>query len=75
MTAKPLIIPPQFWGTLTMAEAAELFSTGELNAELCARVWHMTDRQGPPPQGGVKVWVKKAELERMLKKWKRQGKP
>jgi hypothetical protein len=69
MTDREIVIPPKFWATLTPLEFSNVFIDDGLNAELCVRLWHMMDRQDAPPRH-LKVWIKKAELERMLKKIK-----
>ena len=45
-----ITIPPAFLRTLTSDEFHALCeNNGYLNAEQCARLWRMTDRQGDPP--------------------------
>jgi hypothetical protein len=69
MTDREIVIPVKFWASLTPMEFSYVFIENGLNAELCTRLWRMMDWQGSPPRH-LKVWIKKAELERMLKKIK-----
>lgn len=47
---KPQAIPPKFWWTIGEAEFVEIATTGYLNAEQCARLWRMEDRNDKPPK-------------------------
>ena len=42
-------IAARFWQTLSNEEMHDILKRGWLNAEQCASLWHMTDRQGTPP--------------------------
>jgi hypothetical protein len=60
-------IPSRFWQSVTKEEFEQILENdGCLNAELTARLWHMEDRQGDPPQS-VKILIHRPTLERLLK--------
>ena len=60
-------IPSRFWKSVTSKEFTQIFENGgRLNAELCARLWRMEDRQGDPPQS-LEVLVHRPTLERLIK--------
>jgi hypothetical protein len=47
----PISIPVEFIRTLSRADRDVLFGNGGyLDAEQCARLWRMTDRQDVPPK-------------------------
>jgi hypothetical protein len=55
-------IPKEFWATVSSGEWTALFGNGGfLNAEQCARLWRMTDRQTTPPRC-LKVLINAADL-------------
>jgi len=65
-------IPRQFWATLTEEEQDEFFaSNGWLNAEQCARVWRMTDRQDTPPER-MQLFFSRAEVMKAFPKKRRR---
>lgn len=43
-------IPAEFWDKIPFADAQRIIRTGKLNAEECALVWRMVDRNDEPPQ-------------------------
>lgn len=43
-------IPAEFWGKIPFEDARRIIRTGKLNAEECALVWRMVDRNDPPPK-------------------------
>ena len=62
------LIPSRFWKSVTSEEFHQICENdGILNAELCARLWRLEDRQGDPPQA-LEVLVHKPTLMRLLKK-------
>jgi hypothetical protein len=66
MSDEPVRIPREFWGpSLTKDEFNEIVETSCLNAEQCARVWRMLDRQDPPPDG-MKILIKQEDLMRVF---------
>lgn len=42
-------IPAKFWRTLPPGRFGEICESNLLNAEECALIWRMTDRQDRPP--------------------------
>jgi hypothetical protein len=64
-------MPPKFWKSLTDDEWQRIWDNDcDLDAGLCAKLWRMTDRQGPPPER-VRVMVSKKDLMRLISKKKR----
>jgi hypothetical protein len=62
MKKEPMIeIPAKFWGEISQAEWLEVCTTSMLNAEMCRRLWRMTDRQGEPPEK-VQVLINREQL-------------
>jgi hypothetical protein len=49
MTSERFTIPPRFFENLGDDEAMQIMMTSRLNAEQCARLWRMLDRQDKPP--------------------------
>lgn len=60
------ILPAKFFKSLSKAEWDQLFrNDGWLNAEQCARLWRLTDRNTPPPET-MQMLVNAADLQRWL---------
>ncbi len=50
-TTEDVVIPPAFFRAMSRDEFRQLcLNNGVLNAEQCARLWRMTDRQDEPPR-------------------------
>jgi hypothetical protein len=63
-------MPSKFWN-MPQQEFNEIIERGGwLNAEQCARLWRMTDRQGQPPER-LMVVVSKKHLDRLIAKPRR----
>jgi hypothetical protein len=56
----PGISTPAFWQSVTLEEFDEVWRTGCLNTELCARLWRFLDRQDPPPKL-LRIYVRAAQ--------------
>jgi hypothetical protein len=60
------MIPPEFWKTLKTGEFDQIADRGGyLNAEQCARLWRLTDRQGEPPQC-MEVFFRTEDIDRLF---------
>ena len=60
------MIPPKFWQTLKPGEFAQISERGGwLNAEQCARLWRLTDRQDEPPQR-MELFFRAEDIDRVF---------
>lgn len=61
-------IPLNFWRVISLKEFERLVfeQDGWLNAEQCARLWRMEDRQGEPPQR-LQVLLDRKQVEKLAK--------
>ena len=60
------LIPARFWQTLKPGEFAQIVyeQNGCLNADQCARLWRLEDRNSEPPQR-LQVLVSRADINRL----------
>lgn len=62
---KQMVLPPEFWKTLSKEEDKEIFETGMLNYRLCKRLWAMLGRTDQPPHK-LMVLVREEDLMRLI---------
>jgi hypothetical protein len=61
------LIPSRFWKHITAEGFRGIYeNNGCLNAELCARLWRIEDRQSEPPQS-LEVLIHRPTFERLLR--------
>jgi hypothetical protein len=61
-----------FWKTVSEQEFREIIDRGGiLNAEQCARLWRIEERQTEPPKA-LEILIWKPDLDRLIRKLKRQ---
>ena len=58
-------IPSEFWKRLGEEGFARVCERGYLDAEQCAQLWRMTDRQDQPPER-LEVWVEKRGVDKVI---------
>jgi hypothetical protein len=56
---------------LSEAERHEVFETSRLTGEPLARLWRMSDMQGPPPES-ILIEVRRSDIDRLIRELKRE---